>query len=58
MGERGAGFVRVSTGSQDEISQIKILTETFSAGTTPLLWLLNRLGLTVVTIWTRKRKSC
>ncbi|HEY4004203.1 MAG TPA: recombinase family protein, partial [Pseudonocardia sp.] len=27
MGERGAGFVRVSTGSQDEISQIKILTE-------------------------------
>nr|WP_255510388.1 recombinase family protein [Frankia sp. B2] len=27
VGELGAGFVRVSTGSQDEISQIKILTE-------------------------------
>ena len=27
MGELAAGFVRVSTGSQDEISQIKILTE-------------------------------
>ncbi len=27
MGELGAGFVRVSTGSQDEISQVKILTE-------------------------------
>jgi DNA invertase Pin-like site-specific DNA recombinase len=27
VSERGAGFVRVSTGSQDETSQIKILTE-------------------------------
>ena len=27
MGELGAGFVRVSTGSQDESSQIKIITE-------------------------------
>ncbi|ONH23146.1 recombinase family protein [Pseudofrankia asymbiotica] len=27
MGELGAGFVRVSTGSQDESSQVKILTE-------------------------------
>ncbi|ABW10957.1 Resolvase domain [Parafrankia sp. EAN1pec] len=27
MGELGAGFVRVSTGSQDETSQVKILTE-------------------------------
>jgi hypothetical protein len=27
MSELGAGFVRVSTGSQDETSQIKIFTE-------------------------------
>ena len=39
MGELGAGFVRVSTGSQDEISQIKILTEeSAQRGVTIVKW--------------------
>ena len=39
MSELGAGFVRVSTGSQDEISQIKILTdESAQRGITIVKW--------------------
>ncbi|KDA45094.1 recombinase family protein [Frankia sp. BMG5.23] len=39
MGTLGAGFVRVSTGSQDETSQVKILTEEASQrGITIVKW--------------------
>ncbi len=39
VGKLGAGFVRVSTGSQDEISQIRILTEEAAAyGITIVKW--------------------